>query len=112
MAQLDAGRRYAGTIDADWVPGEPVAQRAWSVETAWEALLQHLGAYGASVRAGAEEIVVVHHSEETVYRFTPGAWADYLNEVEAEPAEDDTPEDRCRPGGYAAGRRASDVGSR
>jgi hypothetical protein len=83
QAQLEAARRYKRAIDADWIPGEPWARREWTVDEAWQALLTHLGTYGAEVRVEDGEIRVADaDGEVTVYRIDPDAWAMYLNDLQ------------------------------
>jgi hypothetical protein len=82
-AQLAAGRRYALQIDADWEPGEPYVRRVWSTDEAWQALLSHLGGYGAEVRVDDGTVRVVQAGEETVYVIDPEEWAAFLTDPEA-----------------------------
>ncbi|QNN51299.1 hypothetical protein [Nocardioides mesophilus] len=89
-AQLAAARRYRQQIDADWSPGEPYVRRIWTIEEAWQALLTHLGRYGAEVHVGDGEIRVVRGTEQTVYRIDPAAWAGYLTEPEVTEAAADS----------------------
>jgi hypothetical protein len=81
--QLAAGRRYRSQVDADWEPGAPVVRRVWQVDEAWEALLAHLGRYGADVRVVGGEIRVVARDVETTYRIDPDEWAAFLTGPEA-----------------------------
>lgn len=80
--QLAAGRRYASQIDADWEPGHPYVRRVWNTDEAWEALLTHLGRYGAEVRVDGGEIRVVNGADETTYRIDPDEWATFLTRPE------------------------------
>jgi len=89
-AQLTAARRYKQQIDADWSPGEPYVRRIWATEEAWQALLTHLGSYGAEVHVEDGEIRVVRGTEETIYRIDPVEWAAYLTGPEATEAADDS----------------------
>lgn len=76
--QLAAARRYKLQIDADWLPGEAFVRRVWTTEEAWQALLAHLGSYGAAVRVERGEIRVTDGTEETTYRIDPDEWATHL----------------------------------
>ncbi|HET9420214.1 MAG TPA: hypothetical protein VFO49_03685 [Nocardioides sp.] len=88
--QLSAGRRYKSQIDADWTPGAPYSPRTWTPDEAWQALIDHLGAYGADLRAEAREIRVRSRGEETVYRIDPEEWAAFLNAVDSRDDWDDS----------------------
>jgi hypothetical protein len=90
-AQLAAARRYKLQVDADWLPGEPFVRRVWTTEEAWQALLAHLGSYGAVVRVEGREIRVRDGPGETVYRIDPDEWAQYLTdpEIAEEPGDTD-----------------------
>ncbi|MQW75305.1 hypothetical protein GHK92_05410 [Nocardioides sp. dk4132] len=80
--QLAAARRYKQQIDADWSPGEPYVRRIWSVDEAWQALLDHLGRH-ADVHDDKGGIRVVRGTEQTTYRIDPADWAAYLTGPEA-----------------------------
>jgi len=86
-AQLEAAHAYALKIDADWMPGQPFVERVWDVDEAWAALLGHVRAYGGSVTEEADRVRVVHRGQETIYRFDPQTWADYLNGIGEDPLE-------------------------
>ena len=87
-AQLAAARRYRLQVDADWVPGQPYVRQHWGVAEAWDALLTHLGQYGAVAHVDGGEIRAVRGAEETVYRIDPEAWAAFLNGVDPDPPEE------------------------
>ncbi len=89
-AQLAAARRYKQQIDADWSPGEPYVRRIWTTEEAWQALLTHLGRYGAEVHVDDDGIRVVQGTEQTIYRIDPAEWAAYLTGPEVTEAADDS----------------------
>lgn len=78
QAQLAAAWRYKQQIDADWTPGEQFTRHVWTTEEAWQALLTHLGSYGADVRVDDGEIRVLKGTEKTIYRIDPEAWTAYL----------------------------------
>jgi len=90
QAQLLAAREFKLAIDADWIPGEPVRPRRWSVAGAWAALLDYLADGAADVQVLEGEIRVTHPEWRSVYRIDPHEWADYLNRFEsAIPARND-----------------------
>ena len=80
--QLAAGHRFVRQVDADFLPGAVPRRDPWTAKEAWQALLRHLRASDPVVVEETDDGVrVVTGSEEIVYRFTPGEWADYLNGV-------------------------------
>jgi hypothetical protein len=83
QAQLQAAQRFKSAVDADWIPGEPVRRREWSVAGAWQALLDHLSTDDAGVQVVEGQIRVTHQEWRSVYRIDPNEWAAYLNRVEA-----------------------------
>ena len=89
-AQLQAAQRFKNAVDADWIPGEPVRRREWSVAEAWQALLDHVSAGEGDVQVVEGEIRVTSQERRSVYRIDPDEWAAYLNRVEAvdHPADD------------------------
>jgi hypothetical protein len=86
-AQLAAAHRFKSQVDADWLPGEPYVHRVWTVEEAWQGLLDHLAAGGAAVRVGDGEILVTRGNEIETYRIDPAEWAAFL--TGPAPADDD-----------------------
>jgi len=82
-AQLQAAQRFKNAVDADWIPGEPVRRRKWTVQEAWQALLDHLSAGEGDVQVVEGEIRVAGRERPSVYRIDPHEWATYLNRVEA-----------------------------
>jgi hypothetical protein len=88
--QIEAARRYKQQIDADWTPGAPYLPRTWTVEEAWQALLDHLHAYGDEVVSAVGEVRVRQRDEESIYRIDPGEWAEFLNAVDSRPWPSDS----------------------
>lgn len=90
QAQLQAAHRFKNAVDADWLPGEPVRRREWSVAEAWQALLDHVSAGQADMQVVDGEIRVTSQGRRSVYRISPDQWAAYLNRAEAvdRPAND------------------------
>jgi hypothetical protein len=78
--------------DPEVLPGDraPHGRRIWSPEEGWQALLDHLGRYGAEVHAEDGEIRVVRGTEQVIYRIDPAEWAAYLTGQEATEATDDS----------------------
>ena len=80
--QLAAGHRFVRQVDADLVPGAQPRRHPWTVEEAWQSLLEHLRASRpVTVEETDGGLRVVTYSEEILYRFSPDQWADYLNGV-------------------------------
>ncbi len=112
-AQLAAAYRYKLQIDADWLPGEPYVRRVWTVEDAWQALLDHLAAYGGEVRVLGGEITVTESrgTGTSTYLIDPAEWADFISPAGAAPEPPATPTS-CRRGlprctGCRSGRSTS-----